>query len=172
MKIQLGDYFEKVWKPNTDQYYYSGWRILSQIKPSDYVLDVGCGYNPFKKALGGRLVGIDPYNDAADKRVSIEEFDNYQEFDVILCLGSINFGNEDTILNQIKCVTSHCKSGTRIFWRQNPGRKDHKNVECQDIDFFDWSFEKNLDYAKRFGFHVDIIAWDNGKRIYSEWVKL
>lgn len=169
MGVTIGDYFENVWKPNIDQYYYSGWRILSQIKPRDYVLDVGCGFNLFKQALGDRLVGIDPYNNAADKRVSIEEFNSNQKFDVILCLGSINFGDEETILKQIECVKSHCNADTRIFWRQNPGLKDHKNEECKDIDFFDWSFEKNIRYADMFGFRVEMLVWDNGRRIYSEW---
>ena len=172
MTVTLEKYFGKIWKPNIDQYHYSGWRVLSLIKETDQVLDVGCGYNLFKSALGNRLTGIDPYNDAADHKVSIEDWHYDYQYDVVLCLGSINFGSEETILKQLDKIATVTKTGGKVIWRQNPGRKDHNNKECQDIDFFDWSFQKNLDYAKRFGFEVDIIAWDNGKRIYAEWTKL
>lgn len=167
----LDHYFENVWRPNLEQYKYSGWSILDQIKASDSVLDIGCGYNLLKPSLGNRLVGIDPYNNNADIRISIEDFKDDRKFDVILCLGSINFGDETTILNQIKCMTSFCHAGTKVLWRQNPGRKDHNNEECQRIDFFDWSFEKNIKYAEEFGFRIKLLAWDNGNRIYAEWIK-
>ena len=169
--MNIDEYFEKIWKPNIDQYRYTGWKLLDHVSDTDMVLDVGCGYNLFKPHLGDQLVAIDPYNNAADQRVSIEDFQSDIKFDVIFCLGSINFGSEENILNQIEKVTSLCKTGTRIYWRQNPGRKDHKNKECESIDFFDWSFERNLEYAKKFGFQVEMLAWDNGKRIFAKWIK-
>ena len=168
----ISEYFEKVWRPNTDQYKYSGWALLDKVGVDDKVLDVGCGYNLFKQHLGERLTGIDPYNDAADHRVSIEDWESEDQYDVIFCLGSINFGSEDVILKQIEKVSTLVKTGGHIYWRQNPGLKDHKNEECKDIDFFDWSFEKNIRYADMFGFRVEMLAWDNGRRIYSEWAKL
>ena len=167
----IGQYFETVWKPNTDQYKYSGWAILDNIGPEEMVLDVGCGYNPFKPHLQDRLVGIDPYNDAADIRVSIEDFDCDILFDVVLCLGSINFGCEEQILRQIEKVITFVKPDGRIYWRQNPGQQDHGNEECKNIDFFKWTFERNISYARSYGFEVQVLAWDNGRRIYSEWKK-
>lgn len=169
--MNLDTYFSTIWKPNIDQYIYTGWALLSQVGRNDIVLDVGCGYNPFKAALTDRLVGIDPYNDAADIKISINDFQTETEFDIIFCLGSINFGDEATILEQIKKVVSLCKPGGKIYWRQNPGRKDHPNKECQEIDFFDWSFEKNIAYADMFNCKIEVLAWDNGKRIYAKWVK-
>jgi hypothetical protein len=167
--MNIDEYFENIWKPNTDQYEYSGWKILDKIDMSSTVLDVGCGYNLFKPYLGNRLTGIDPYNDSSDIRISIEDYTSKTPFDVILCLGSINFGSEDIILKQLSKITTLCETGTTIYWRQNPGLKDHKNDECQGIEFFEWSFEKNLRYADMFGFRVEMLAWDNGRRIYSEW---
>jgi len=166
--MEISNYFEHVWQPNTDKYKYSGWQLL-RIDPTKKILDVGCGYNPFKEFFKDNLLGIDPYNDAADIRISIEDFETEELFDVAFCLGSINFGNEDVILKQIEKVVSLIKPGGMIYWRQNPGLQDHNNEECKSIDFFDWSFEKNLDYAKRFGCHVHMLVWDTDNRIYSEW---
>jgi SAM-dependent methyltransferase len=171
MNDQLGEYFETVWTPNIDQYKYSGWALLNKIEPRDTILDVGCGYNLFKQHLGKRLLGIDPFNDAADIRVSIEDFESSNQFDVALCLGSINFGNEETILTQIEKVVSLVKPGGRIYWRQNPGQQDHNNEECKNIQFYKWTFRKNLNYAASYKCDVQLIAWDNGRRIYSEWTK-
>ena len=47
----------------------------------------------------------------------------------------MNFGNEDVILQQIEKVSSLLKPNGRIYWRQNPGQKDHGNEECKSIDF-------------------------------------
>lgn len=169
--MNLDTYFSTVWKPNTDRYIYSGWQLLSKVLPTDKVLDVGCGYNLFKSSLGDRLIGIDPYNLAADITVGIDEFTTHETFDVIFCLGSINFGNEETILRQTKKVVELCRPGGSIYWRQNPGRKDHGNTECKDIDFFDWSFDKNIKYASIYNCNVNMLALDSGNRIYAEWNK-
>ena len=170
-KEQLDNYFRNVWKPNTDQYRLSGWAIVDKIYPPETVLDVGCGYNQFKQYFGDRLTGIDPYNSNADSMVSIEQFDSTQKWDVALCLGSINFGDRTVIRDQTEKVVSLLKSGGRIYWRQNPGRKDHKNKECEVIDFFKWSFMENLTLAEELECDVIHLEMDNGNRMYSEWIK-
>ena len=167
----IQEYFSKIWRPSTEKFKYSGWRLLGKVSPGESVLDVGCGYNLFKPYLENQLHGIDPYNICADEQVSIEDFVTDKKFDVIFCLGSINFGSEDVILKQVEKVCSLCKPNTRIYWRQNPGQKDHQWPECQDIDFYAWSFEKNLEFAKKFGCKVEMLAWDEN-RIYAEWIKL
>ena len=58
------------------------------------------------------------------------------KFDVAFCLGSINFGNESNILNQIECVINCLNPQARIYWRCNPGLHDHGNEECETIEFF------------------------------------
>ena len=167
--MNIDEYFEHVWQPNIDKYKYSGWQLLQKVHLGQKILDVGCGYHPFKSYLKDSIIGIDPYNNAADIRVSIEDYQTDELFDAVFCLGSINFGDEATILRQIDKVLSITKPEGMIYWRQNPGLKDHGNEECKMIDFFDWSFEKNLEYAKIFGFKVQMLAWDTDNRIYSEW---
>ena len=169
---ELNKYFSTKWKSNLDQYQYSGWAIVDKIQSNEQVLDVGCGFNEFKSRILN-LVGVDPANDCADIKLSIEYFAadnaNHNRFDVALCLGSINFGNEINILNQITSVVACLKPQARIYWRCNPGLQDHNNEACKKIEFFPWSFQHHLDYSELFGFTCDILAWDTNNRIYAEW---
>jgi hypothetical protein len=164
---ELNKYFSTQWASNLDQYTYSGWALIDKIQSNESVLDVGCGFNEFKSRILN-LVGIDPANDRADHRVSIEEFNTVDRFDVALCLGSINFGDKLTIMNQIACVINCLKPTARIYWRCNPGIADHGNDECKNINFYPWSIEEHVKLSELFGFKLMICCWDNN-RIYAEW---
>ena len=164
---ELNKYFSTQWVSNLNQYKYSGWAIADKIQSDESVLDVGCGFNEFKSRILN-LVGIDPANDRADYRISIEEFNTVDRFDVALCLGSINFGNKLTIMRQIACVVNCLKPTARIYWRCNPGYADHGNEMCKDIDFYPWSIEEHVKLSELFGFKLMTCCWDNN-RIYAEW---
>ena len=43
-------FFAEIWKPRTGDYDYTGWALVEEINKQDpqNVLDVGCGYHPFK----------------------------------------------------------------------------------------------------------------------------
>ena len=166
----LHNYFANEWKPNVDNFIYSGWKILDSIKDHETVLDIGCGYNLFKPHLQDRLYGIDPANDNADEVVSIEDFTSDKKFDVILCLGSINFGPIETIEKQINKLVTFNKEKGRIYWRQNPGQQDHPHEGCKKIDFFKWTFDLNYYFANKYNYRVTECKWDK-KRIYSLWLK-
>jgi hypothetical protein len=90
---------------------------------------------------------------------------------VAFCLGSINFGSEDTILKQIDHVVQLLTPHARIYWRCNPGRQDHGNEHCQSIDFFAWTPELLYQYADHFGFGVADLQQDSNNRIYCEWTR-
>ena len=165
---QINNYFSAVWRSNLSQYQYSGWALIDKIQPGELVLDVGCGFNEFKNKIPN-LVGIDPANDQADFCVTIEDFRKDIKFDVAFCLGSINFGNEDKILHQINCVVDCLKPKSRIYWRCNPGLKDHGNVECESIEFFPWTIDKHVKYSELAGFKLTTCRWDSNNRIYAEW---
>ena len=175
----LNEYFSKSWCSSTDKYIYSGYAICDKISEEDYVIDIGCGGNPFKGHIS-KLLGIDPANDAADIKTTIEEFVPNQKYNVALCLGSINFGNETIIAKQIKKVNDLLHPCSKVFWRLNPGQHDHVDRnhnhinKCDQIDFFPWSFEKLAEYAKKYGFEQINCAHDsNGDhiRLYAEWVR-
>ena len=169
MKQQdLDNYFSTVWQSNINQYKYSGWALVDKINPGELVLDVGCGFNEFKHRVP-MLVGIDPANEQADFQTPIEHFRTDIKFDVAFCLGSINFGNEINIVNQIAHVIACLKPQSRIYWRCNPGLADHNNDACKDIEFFPWTLDKHVKYSEQFGFRLMTCKWDNANRIYAEW---
>jgi hypothetical protein len=68
-------FFAEIWKPRTGEYDYSGWALAETIAKQDprNVLDVGCGYHPFRGRIPN-LTGIDPYNNCADYEVDILDY--------------------------------------------------------------------------------------------------
>ena len=98
----LKNYFGKVWQPEIKKFKYSGLAIIDEVNAMnpDNVIDIGCGYNEFKGKIDN-LIGIDPYNDKADFQVSTMEYKTEQRFDVILCLGSVNFGSRSKIMEEV-----------------------------------------------------------------------
>lgn len=170
----------------------TGQKLLDKInsiqdqKPQEAlkILDVGCGENEWKPKLGGRLLGIDPYHPNADIKMGINEFASLKEhqgkYDVILALGSINFGDKIEIDKQVMNVVSLVKPGGKIFWRCNPGIT-HDNEHAKWVDFFKWTEEYINDIAGKVKCTVNEISWDHdekdedirwGNRYYSEWTKL
>lgn len=173
-QLFLNEYFTNTWCPSTSKYVYSGYAIVDKIRATDFVVDVGCGTNPFKGKIR-HLVGIDPTNHGADIVTTIEDYTPVTKFDVALCLGSINFGSAEIIAEQIKKVNSILNEKAKIFWRLNPGQADHGNDLCSDIDFYPWTFEKLNGYAELYGFEQVNCAHDtNGDhmRLYAEWVRV
>ena len=74
-QIVLEEYFSKIWQPQTKKYKYSGLNMVDEIntlEPSS-VLDLGCGYNEFKGKIHN-LTGVDPYNERADIKSKILEY--------------------------------------------------------------------------------------------------
>lgn len=142
-------FFSEIWRPRTGEYDHSGWALVDQVNQLNpqSVLDVGCGYHPFKGRIHN-LVGIDPYNDAADYEVDILDYKVRPEsHDVIIALGSINFNSKD----EIELRFAHCvdllKKGGRFFLRANPGIP-HKTGPW--VDIFPWSFEIVNEFAERY----------------------
>lgn len=168
----LNNYFKYHWKPSLSAHNFSSYAAIAEkINDDEYLLDVGCGYNPFKP-LVKNVVGIDPAFDQADYQVTIEEFTTDQRFDIATCLGSINFGSKETIARQIDKMVMLLKPRARVYWRLNPGRKDHSNELCQQIEFFPWTFETLKEFADQHGFEqVNCNKETNGQviRFYAEW---
>jgi len=170
----LNDYFRTQWKPSLDAYKYSKYETIAEkIKPHEWLLDVGCGHNPFKE-LVKNVIGLDPARSEADVVCTIEDFRPTKLFDVATCLGSINFGSEEIISRQIDKTVSCLKPHSRVYWRLNPGRRDHASEKCQGIPFFPWSHKLLQDYAEKYDFHQTNQQFEtNGKvvRLYAEWIR-
>ena len=164
-------YFADSWKPDYDKFTHSGWALLEKIKPNDQILDIGCGYNLFKKHFGNRLWGIDPANDKADQMIAWEDYKPHKEFNIFFILGSINFGDEKYVESQIAKLSRETKTGDRVYWRQNPGLGDHPWKDTKQINFYPWSFKKNIEWCKKYNFNPIVLLKDSGSRIYTEWTR-
>ena len=167
----LNEYFAHHWKPGNNRGITSPAEIVKLISNNEWLLDVGCGNNPFKE-FHTNVVGIDPAFDQADFKCTIEEYLPDRLFDVATCLGSINFGTIDIIEGQIDKVVSCLKPVSRIYWRLNPGRKDHENEECNQVPFFPWTFEILRQFAVKHNYVQtveEIDAHISRPRLYAEW---
>ena len=162
----LRRYFSKYWDNDMKKWKYSGLALVDEVnslKPRA-VLDVGCGYNEFKGKINN-LIGIDPYNDRADLEVSAMDYKTDQKFDVILCLGSVNFGSRDKIIAEVgRCVNLLAEGGT-MFFRVNPGIQ-HDKPEAQWIEFFAWNVPFIIELAELFNLQVMDIRDDTNSRKY------
>jgi len=162
----LNRYFSKYWQNDMKKWKYSGVKLIDEVnnlKPRA-VLDVGCGYNEFKGKIKN-LIGIDPYNDKADFKVSTLEYNTDQKFDVILCLGSVNFGSRDKIIAEVaKCVNLLADGGT-MFFRVNPGVQ-HDKPEADWIEFYACNVPFIIELSEMFNLKILDIRDDTNQRKY------
>lgn len=162
----LHKYFSKYWDNDMKKWKYSGLALIDEVnnlRPRT-VLDVGCGYNEFKGRIHN-LVGIDPYNSKADLQVHTLEYKTDQKYDVILCLGSVNFGHKEKIIAEVgKCVNLLADGGT-MFFRVNPGLQ-HEKAEAKWIEFFSWNVPFIIELADMFNLKILDIRDDSNQRKY------
>ena len=171
----LRDYFTNTWPSSRtaglDGYYWTGFRLIEEIKDNERVIDVGCGVNPFKRHIPN-LFGIDITDIGCDEVCAIEDYEviePYEDYyDVAFCLGSLNFGDRELIQLQCKRVSEALKPKARIYWRCNPGHRDHGNNRVNDVPFFNWTIEDHFELAKENGFKVTEFMPDNN-RMYVKW---
>jgi len=171
-EIIMHKFFSEIWQPRIKKFKYSGLKLVDEInnlKPRA-VLDVGCGYNEFKDKIDN-LIGIDPYNQHADIQVKIEDYNTDKKFDVLISLGSINFGSKQKIELQIAKMYDLLFPGGKIFFRVNPGIK-HAYELGEWIDFFPWNVLYITELAKKYNFSVLDLRHDAFERIYFVYSKL
>ena len=157
-------FFGSVWKPRTDDFGFSGWAIVDEINSRNpaNVLDVGCGYNQFKGKINN-LVGIDPFNTAADYMVDILEYDVEDRYDAIMVFGSINFNQYEDVDVRIAQVVKLLANNGRIYFRANPGI-DRENGPW--IQYFPWSFDWATHFAKKYNLELETFKKDAHERLY------
>jgi hypothetical protein len=165
-KACLRKYFSKIWQPETKKFKYSGLAIIDEVNnlnPKN-VIDIGCGYNEFKGKIKN-LVGIDPYNDKADVSVHTLDYKPDVEYDVAICLGSINFGSSDKILSELQAVVNMVKDNGLLYFRVNPGIQ-HKPTESRWINFYDWDPVFISNAANYLNCEVLTLRQDDNNRLY------
>lgn len=163
-------FFSEIWKPRTDEFTYTGWQLADEVNKLNpkSVLDVGCGYHPFKGRIQN-IIGIDPYNNLADYQIDILEYKVKPEtHDVVIALGSINFNSKD----EIEARFSHCvnllESKGYFFLRVNPGIP-HKNGPY--VEIFPWSFEIVNEFAEKYNLKLLEFKKDSNGRLYFVYQK-
>jgi hypothetical protein len=162
-------FFREIWKPRTGDYDYTGWELAERIAQQDpqAVLDVGCGYHPFKGRIPN-LIGIDPYNNCADYEVDVLEYRVKHKHDHIIALGSINFNSQD----EIEARFSHCVDllapGGKFYLRANPGIA-HKTGPY--VDIFPWTFEIANLFAEKYNLKLLTFKRDANDRVYFVYQK-
>ena len=163
-------FFGEIWKPQTDIYDYTGWSLAEEITKQDpkNVLDVGCGYHPFKGRIPN-LIGIDPYNNCADYQVDILGYKvKPASYDHILALGSINFNTKDEIEARISHCVDLLMPGGKFYLRANPGIP-HKTGPY--VEIFPWSFEVVNEFAEKFNLKLLEFKKDANSRLYFVYQK-
>ena len=161
-------FFAEIWKPRTNDYDYTGWLLadeVNQLNPKS-VLDVGCGYHPFKGRINN-IVGIDPYNNCADYMVDILDYVGVQ--DVIIALGSINFNSRDEIEGRFKKCVDTLETDGKFYLRANPGIT-HKTGPY--VDIFPWSFAIVKEFADKYNLKLETFKQDANNRLYFVYTKL
>ena len=123
----LDRYFREVWQPETKKFKYSGLKVIDEVNALNpkKVIDIGCGYNEFKGKINN-LIGLDPYNKNADINAKTLDYVTDEKYDVVLALGSINFGSTDKVFSELEKVVSLTADGGKLFFRVNPGVQHNK----------------------------------------------
>jgi SAM-dependent methyltransferase len=165
----LNWFFGEIWKPRTEQYQWTGYRIAEEICRANpkRVLDVGCGYNPFKGRIPN-LVGIDPYNNCADFMIDILDYRvEPASFDHIIALGSINFNSREDIEERFAATVNLLAPGGHLWMRCNPGHS-HKNGPW--VEIFPWSFDVAYELSKKYDLTLETLKQDTD-RLFFLFVK-
>ena len=160
----LKNYFSKVWQPRTKKYKYSGLSIIDEVNKLSprSVLDLGCGYNEFSGKISN-LIGVDPYNTKADVQSSILEYRSVDPFDVVICLGSINFGSVDKVYSELEHAVNLTTQGGLLYFRANPGTQ-HKAPEAKWIEFFNWNSQFIINSASILNCSIVDLRQEDGER--------
>jgi len=164
-------FFSEIWKPRTGDYDYTGWGLAEAITKENpkSVLDVGCGYHPFKGRIPN-LVGIDPYNNCADFEVDILDYKvKPASHDHIIALGSINFNSKEDIEAQFSHCVDLLEPGGKFYLRANPG-VTHKTGPY--VDIFPWTFEVVNEFAEKYNLKLLEFKKDANERLYFSYQKL
>lgn len=163
-------FFSEIWKPRTGDYEHTGWELADEINKLNprKVLDVGCGYHPFKGRIQN-LVGIDPYNNCADYEVDILEYKvKPASHDVIIALGSINFNSKEDIESRFAHCVDLLVDGGKFYLRANPGIT-HKTGPY--VEIFNWTFEVVNEFAEKYNLKLETFKKDANDRLYFVYTK-
>jgi SAM-dependent methyltransferase len=148
MKKEISNYFATEWTTTETDPYVVWW-----VENSRNTLDVGCGFNHYKKYSNSNFIGLDPFNSEADVQIDILDFNTSQKFDLIICFGSLHFYNYDWIDERLKKVLSLLDENGRILMKVNPNTP---NNDGSTLQWFDrWTKPLAEHFATLYGLKVE-----------------
>lgn len=143
--------------------------FVNELSPT-LVLDLGCGENQYKHYISN-LIGIDLVNELADIKADISTIpydDNTA--DVVLCFGSINFGDTTLIQTQLLEMYRVLKPGGYAVFRVNPDtNRDTRNIYygwTPELANF-WTEKLNLQYHQE---PITIVRTNTNGQPNLNWV--
>ena len=147
------NFFKNHWRSNIHLFKHSGAnlvKVINNLKPK-FVIDAGCAINFFKGKIPN-LVGYDPVFKEAD--IMCGHFDapfKPECADVILALGSVNWGNSDDVAQMLIKIKSWLKPGGRLYMRGAPGGyKSDKGLK-----WFLWGMKEINYFARLMDFDIE-----------------
>ena len=145
------DYFKYHWKQTEEDQH-----IIDCMKNAFLILDVGCGFNQYKKYAKKPqyFKGIDIANEDADEVVDIIDFKTDKIFDLIICYGSINFYDEKWVEDRLEKVVNLLDEtpGSRICMKVNPG---NPHADGTMLEFFPWTMDYARHISSKYGLVIE-----------------
>lgn len=156
--FDIANYSRERWKTHSE----SSDNLIPFLKSKNpnLVLDIGCGTNPYKEHVPN-VIGIDIGNyKEADINLSIEEVYDLNIFqdgcaDIVLALGSINFGDYEDVKRQLEICINLCKPGGHLILRAR--LNDHTELmRKKGFVQFGWQVEDVFRFTELFKSKVEI----------------
>lgn len=162
----------RYWKRLINKWERCGMDTINFVKSLSptLVLDLGCGENQYKHYIPN-LVGIDLVNELADIKSDISTIpydDNVA--DVVLCFGSINFGDSKLIETQLLEMYRVLKPGGYAVFRVNTDTNhDTRNIYygwTPELANY-WTEKLNLQYGQE---PITIVRTNTNGQPNLNWV--
>ena len=164
----LKQYFGNVWTvTETDPH------VIESIKNKKDVIDVGCGFNQYKK-FNNNLIGVDYVNKEADWIGDLLNYKSDNKFEIAICYGVLHFYSYDWIRKRLDWVIENTTKDATLLIKVNP---NNPRADAPDLVFFDtW----NRGLADHFAqiYQLEISNWrewktpeDGSSRIKFDYTK-
>lgn len=139
-----------------EKYEPNGKTMITEINNSNpsLVIDLGCGVNQYKTLINN-LVGVDIIGCREDIIADISDLSMHFKdgsADVVLALGSINFGTDEVIEKQLKEVKRLLKPGGVAYFRAN--QNDHDPNHEGKLYYYEWSKDRVVEWADKLKFEI------------------
>ena len=174
MENEIKEFFGKAWnQTEVDPH------VCDRLQHADNPIDVGCGFNPYKK-FHDNLIGVDIVNEQADVNCDILDFPSDTKFDLAICYGILHFNDYDWIRERLEWVVNNTSDNAEILIKVNPSRKEDQAEELRSSDVI-WFDRWNHGLAEHFAdiYNLEIRNWrewrnplDNSLRLKFDYRKI